>query len=173
MIWGVTGAVGAGKSTVAALLAGFGARVLDVDEVAAQALAQSALELTAAQALEAVVTGGADRARLEAVLVPEVQRRIGDWCARSTLPAVLDAALLFEHGLERFCDVTVCVRCPTDERRRRVEARPTTSSRFFQAIEAAQWPEREKARRALHQVWGNQPLETLTAGLRTLWGSGP
>ena len=171
MIWGVTGCVGAGKSTVSSLLAGFGARVLDVDDVAAQVLAESSLGLTAAQALTAVVTGGAERARIEAALIPEVQRRIAAWCAESEVPGVLDAALLFEHGLERYCSVTLCVCCPAEERRRRVEARSTTSARLFDAIESSQWPEAEKARRATHQIETRQPLEALTTQLRALWPS--
>jgi dephospho-CoA kinase len=173
VIWGVTGCVGAGKSTVASILSGFGARVLDVDDVAAQALAESSLGLTAAQALTAVVTGGPERARIEAALIPEVQRRVAAWCAESEVPGVLDAALLFEHGLARFCSVTLCVCCPAEERRRRVEARSTTSARLFEAIESSQWPEAEKAQRATHQVPTSQPLEALTPQLREIWLSGP
>ena len=165
MIWGVTGCVGAGKSTVASILSGFGARVLDVDDVAAQALAESGLGLTVAQALTAVVTGGAERACIEAALIPEVQRRVAAWCAESEVPGVLDAALLFEHGLDRFCSVTLCVCCPTAERRRRVEARSTTSARLFDAIDSSQWPEVEKSRRATHQV---HSLEELTTLLQTV-----
>ena len=166
MIWGVTGCVGAGKSTVASILAGFGARVLDVDQVAAAALRESALGLTAAQALEAVVKGGPEKARLEAVLIPEVQRRVADWCAADSELSVLDAALLFEHGLGRFCDVTICVRCPTDERSRRVEARSTASAKLFDAIERSQWSEDEKAARSTGSIRGDQSLEALSAELR-------
>ncbi|MDP1824774.1 MAG: dephospho-CoA kinase [Archangium sp.] len=166
MIWGVTGSVGAGKSTVATILASFGARVLDVDEVAARALAESSLGLTAAQALAAVVTGGPDRARIEAALIPVVENRIAEWAAASEVPGVLDSALLFEHGLERFCDFTVCVSCPIEERRRRVTQRNTASARLFDAIEASQWPESEKARRSTLQVSGQGDP---TAALRQAW----
>ena len=120
MIWGITGCVGAGKSTVATILAGFGARVLDVDDVAAQALRESSLGLDAAQALRAIVTRGPDRARIEAALVPVVERRVEAWAAEATGLGVLDAAMLFEYDLDRFCDFTVCVCCPIDQRRARV-----------------------------------------------------
>ena len=166
MIWGVTGSVGAGKSTVATTLAGFGARVLDVDEVAAQALAESTLGLTAAKALAAIVTGGPDRARIEAALIPVVEKRIAEWVAASGVPGVLDSALLFEHGLDRFCDFTVCVCCPIEERRSRVTQRSTASARLFDAIEASQWPEVEKARKATMQVLGQGDP---TAALREAW----
>ena len=167
MIWGVTGCVGAGKSTVAAILVGFGARVLDVDQVAATALRESALGLTAAQALEAVVKGGPERARLEAVLIPEVQRRVAEWCAADSELSVLDAALLFEHGLNRFCEVTVCIRCPVEERRRRVEVRSTASARLFEAIERSQWPEEKKVSAATFAFDGLEQLETLRGRLES------
>ena len=169
MIIGVTGCVGAGKSTASAILVTFGARVLDLDRVAARAVKESSFGMTPAQALEAVVTGGPDRARIEAAVIPIVQARVAAWCAESTVPGVLDAALLFEHGLERFCDFTICVCCPNGERRRRVELRSTASARLFEAIEAAQWPEEEKAKLAAMTVSGVAAPDDLSAVLRTAW----
>ena len=166
MIVGLTGAVGAGKSTAAALLAARGWAVLDVDEVAAQACRD--LGLSPAEVLTQVLTDGPRRVQLEAVLVPEVLRRVADWCARTGGPRVLDAALLFEHGLDARCDLTVCLRCPVDERRRRVEARQTTSARHFERIERAQLDEDEKASRATHVLWTHGPLEELDRALRAL-----
>jgi dephospho-CoA kinase len=155
MIWGITGCVGAGKSHASAILAGLGARVLDLDRVAAKAVLQSSLGLTPAEALTAIVMNSPDRARIEAALIPVVQARVADWCAESSQPGVLDAALLFEHGLERFCDFTVCVCCPIGERRRRVLLRSTASARLFEAIEASQWSEADKAQRSKLRVSGD------------------
>jgi dephospho-CoA kinase len=55
---------------------------------------------------------------------------------------------LFESRLDELCDATLCIQCSRDERRRRVQARLTASSKHFDAMEAAQLPESEKARRA-------------------------
>jgi dephospho-CoA kinase len=158
VIWGVTGCIGAGKSTATLMLEQLGARVLDLDRVSAWAVTQSSLGITPARALETVVTNGPDRARTETVLIPIVERRVAQWCAESTAPGVLDAALLFEQGLERFCDFTVCVCCPIGERRRRVLLRPTASAALFDAIEASQWPEARKAQRAQLCVWDGEAL---------------
>ncbi len=168
MIWGITGCVGAGKSTVATILAGFGARVLDVDDVAAQALRESSLGLDAAQALRAIVTRGPDRARIEAALVPVVERRVEAWAAEATGLGVLDAAMLFEYDLDRFCDFTVCVCCPIDQRRARVLARSTASARLFDAIEASQLPEAEKAARSGTILSGTLAQPALTEFLSRL-----
>ncbi len=168
MIIGVTGCVGAGKSTASAILAGFGARVLDLDRVAARAVKESSLGLTAAEALAAVVMGGPDKARIEASLIPVVHSRVAAWCAESDQPGVLDAALLFEHGLERFCDLTICVCCPIEERKRRVALRSTASKGLFSAIEAAQWPEQRKASLSRLIVQGDGDL---TGGLLTAWNA--
>ena len=168
VIIGVTGCVGAGKSTASAILATFGARVLDLDRVAARAVKESSLGLSPAEALAAVVTGGPDKARIEAALIAVVRARVAAWCSESAQPGVLDAALLFEHGLERFCDFTICVCCPIDERRRRVELRSTASSGLFAAIEAAQWTEARKAGLARLNVRGDGELTTV---LRTAWNA--
>lgn len=146
MIVGITGAVGAGKSTLAREYAARGFAVLDVDEVAAEAV--RALGLSPREVLIEILTGGPRRAEFERVVVPEVKRRIAQWCAETVGPKVIDAALLFEHGLDALCDETICVTCPVDERRRRVLARGTTSADYFDAIERAQWSEAEKCARA-------------------------
>jgi dephospho-CoA kinase len=165
VILGVTGSVGAGKSTIAALLKTRGFEVLDVDDVAARAAVE--LGLSPGEALRRVL--GGDRA-LEQSLVQLVKREVAAWCAQTHGPKVIDAALLFEHGLDVSCDRTLCARGPIDERRRRVSLRSTTSATHFDRIEASQWPEEEKARRASLTVWTNRPLaevesQVLAAGL--------
>ncbi len=162
MIWGITGCVGAGKSTAAAILKELGARVLDLDRVAAKAVLESSLGMSPAEALTQVVTGGPDRVRIEAAILPIVIARVEVWTHESTQPGVLDAALLFEHGLDRFCDLTVCVCCPIGERRRRVLQRSTASAQLFDAIESAQWSEEEKAKRAALRI-------TSADAIREVW----
>lgn len=164
MTWvlGVTGCVGAGKSTVSAILATRGWVALDVDEVAATGLDR---HVDAVRALlpEAVGDDGAIakhlvlsrmfrdqqcRAQLEELLLPTVRAEIAAWRRSLSLPGVLDAALLFEAGLDRYCDETLLVTCPRAVRRARVAQRATASAAHFEAIETAQWSEALKATRA-------------------------
>jgi dephospho-CoA kinase len=166
VIVGLTGAVGAGKSTAAALLAAQGFEALDVDEVAAQAVRARGLD--PGEALLEVLTRGPRGKDLEAAIAPEVERRVGAWCAQTAGPRVIDAALLFELGLDVHCALTICLRCPAEERRRRVEARRTISARHFEHIERAQLDEAEKARRATHVVWTDRPVPEVDLALRAL-----
>ena len=161
-VLGITGAVGAGKSTVCQALRARGWSVLDVDDAASQALLDAlpevALAVPAAMSVEGLVDKGAliaammsdaaVRARVEALLRPHVVSRINAWIQALEGPGALEAALLFESRLDELCDATLCIRCSRDERRRRVEARRTASAKHFDTMEAAQLPESEKARRA-------------------------
>lgn len=162
---GVTGAVGAGKSTVCAALGAQGFAVLDVDVLASEVLAAGVPEVAALlpelgerlsgpSVLRAMLERPALRPQVEAAARPYVEARIRAWKTALTGDGALDAALLFELGLDELCDATWCVTCPAEERRARVGARTTTSATLFDAIEAAQWPEAEKQRRANDVVPG-------------------
>lgn len=185
-VLGVTGAVGAGKSTVCRVLAQRGFAVLDVDDVAAEALGELLPEL--AQRVPAAVSDSRTlnkaplfaamlqdaglRKELEALLQPFVVRRIRAWVESLRGPGALDAALLFESGLEAFCDATLCVECDRAERRRRVQQRTTASAAHFDALEAAQLPAAEKRGRASAAISTQGPQahleETLLAALAAL-----
>jgi dephospho-CoA kinase len=175
-VLGVTGAVGAGKSTLCRVLAEHGWSVLDIDDVAAAALSQVRDFL--AQALPAALGEGgavnkplifatmlrdkAFHAALWQALHPLVLQHTHQWIAGLTGPGAIDAALLFEAGLDALCDRTICVACSQAERRRRVAQRSTASARHFDALEAAQWPEADKLARAaaaLTNEDSTQPLE--------------
>lgn len=185
-VLGVTGAVGAGKSTVCRVLGQRGFAVLDVDDVAAEALGELLPEL--AQRVPAAVSRSGTlnkaplfaamlqdaglRKELEQRLRPFIVRRIGTWVESLRGPGALDAALLFESGLDEFCDATLCVECDRAERQRRVQQRTTASAQHFDALEAAQLPAAEKRRRASAAISTQGPQaqleEKLLAALDTL-----
>lgn len=178
-VLGVTGAVGAGKSTVCRLLSQRGFTVLDVDDVAAAAVGEvlpvlaqrvpaavsSRGELNKEQLFAAMLHDAALRKELETLLRPLVVQRIEAFIASLQGPGALEAALLFESGLDTFCDATLCVHCDPAERQRRVEQRTTASARHFAALEAAQLPAAEKLRRASAALLSQGPQELLEARL--------
>lgn len=170
LIAGLTGNVGAGKSTVAELWRRAGVPVASADEFARTAVAPGTATLDRVAELfgpEALGPDGAmDRAavrrivfgdpearrRLEAVVHPEVKRLRDEWTAAQRAAGVRLAAwevpLLFETGMEREVDVVVLVDAPVSLRRRRImEARGATEAEA-DAVIAAQRPAEEKRARA-------------------------
>jgi dephospho-CoA kinase len=130
LLVGLTGGIGAGKSTVARMLADRGAVVLDADEFARAAVGPDApgYDQVVRRFGRDVVSsdGDLDRAKLasivfhdpdalrdlEAIVHPEVRRMIEDGVAASIgtdRVVVLANPLLIEMGTHRDCDVVVVV----------------------------------------------------------------
>lgn len=172
MVVGLTGSIGTGKSTAAAMLAGMGLPVFDADAAvhalmapggeAVAPIATSFPGVTAEsggrqlidrKALGSHVFGdtGALR-RLESILHPLVRRRERQFIAtarRMRLPAVvLDIPLLFETGGNRRCDSVIVVSAPRFLQRQRVMRRPGMTEERFRQVLARQTPDAEKRRRA-------------------------
>jgi dephospho-CoA kinase len=169
IVLGLTGSVGMGKSTAAAMLRRLGVPVHDADTAVHRLLAPGGAAVDAvARAFPKVVAvdGGIDRVklgrrvfgdpaaleRLERILHPLVrqsqERFLRDARARHLPIAVLDVPLLFEtRGARRF-DLVVVVSAPADVQRARVMARPGMTEERFQAILEKQMPDSEKRRRA-------------------------
>lgn len=167
LVVGLVGEIGAGKSTVARLLAARGADVIDADRIAHEELADEEVRHAIATrfgghvfaadgrvdraALARVVFGPtaahqAARRDLEAILHPRVHRRIEAELDRlRALPCpgggrrvvVLDVPLLVRSGWAGRCDRLLVVECDEAERRRRLAGRGWTSEQ--QAAREAAW----------------------------------
>lgn len=160
---GLTGGIGAGKSTALAAFARRGAAVLSSDDIV-HALYREPDVAAAVRARfgDAVMSadGQVDRAALGAVafvhadgiafledlLHPRIAERrmcwMRDQAARCPAPRVVvcEVPLLFEAGLHDLFDAVVVVTAPEDIRRARVEAR----GQSFDARRGRQWDERDK-----------------------------
>ena len=182
IIIGITGNIGSGKSTVAALLRAWGYPVLDLDALAARARENKEEELKRLFP-EAVVEGRLDRralARLvfsdperlkalEAVVHPEVGRLLSEELSRLKAPLVfLEIPLLFEKGWEGRLHGTLLVAAPLEERVRRVVARSGLSPEEVLARERAQMPEEEKRKRATWVLENTGGLKELEGRARAL-----
>jgi dephospho-CoA kinase len=126
---GLTGGIGSGKSTVAALLAQHGARVVDADRIAREVVEPGTPGLAAVvaefgegvvtadgaldrPALAALVFGDpAARARLDAVVHPLVRARAAELVAAAPADAVVvqDVPLLVETGQAGSFDLVLVV----------------------------------------------------------------
>lgn len=168
IILGLTGSIGMGKSTAAAMLRRLGCRVDDADRAVHRLMGPNGRALPAIEAAfpGSVGPGGVDRQalgarvfgdpaaleRLEAILHPMVtqaRERFLKRCARDRVRfAVLDVPLLFETGLDRRCDLTILVTAPAVVQAHRVLRRPGMTAAKLADIRARQMPEAEKRRRA-------------------------
>lgn len=164
-IWGLTGGVAAGKSTVAKLLEKEGLPVVDADQVARELSAPGG----AAHAAIVARFGTADRAKLrervfadptarrelEAILHPliaaESERRfraLADAFAGdpARFVAVYEAALLVETGRYRDLEGLIVVSAPTAVRRQRLIERDGHAPELADRILAAQIPDSDRRR---------------------------
>ncbi|WP_313536670.1 dephospho-CoA kinase [Sphingomonas sp.] len=163
---GLTGSIGMGKSTVAAMFAADGVPVFDADATVHQLQGPNGAAVAAIEAefpdtttdlgvdrtllREAVMADPTAFARLEAILHPVVaQARELFLAAHAESPlVVLDIPLLFEAGGWRHVDKIAVVSAPPEVQRERVLARPGMTVERFDAILARQLPDAEKRARA-------------------------
>lgn len=185
-IVGLTGSIGMGKSTVAAMFAEEGVPVFDADaEVRRMQGAQGALVPTIEEAFpgttgpdgvdreklgEAVFGDPAQLARLEAIVHPAVAQARAEFLeAHDDAPLVLfDIPLLFEKGGHAGVDTIVVVSAPFETQRARVLARPGMTPEKFERILSLQVPDAEKRQRADHVIDTGVALDETHAAVARL-----
>ncbi len=181
---GLTGGIGAGKSTALAALERLGAVVLSTDGVVHElydtaevrdavvqrfgpSVAPDGVIDRAAVAKRAFATSE-ERSWLEGLLWPRVGARIVAWreqLQRGAAPlraAVVEVPLLFEAGMEGAFDATIAVIADEELRAQRA------SSRGHGALDerlARQLSQQEKARRATYVVVNDGDIDDLEAKL--------
>ena len=166
IILGLTGSIGMGKSTTAAMFRQAGIPVHDADAVVHELYAGRAAPAIG-QAFPGVVSGGiVDRKRLseavldnpealeelETVVHPLVAEERDKFLSRHRAAGrplvVLDIPLLFETGGERLVDKVAVVSADPEIQRKRVLDRPDMTEDKFTAILSRQAPDSEKRKRA-------------------------
>jgi dephospho-CoA kinase len=188
IILGLTGSVGMGKSTTAAMFAAEGVPVYDADAAvhALYAPGGAAVEPVAAAFPGVLRDGGVDRVALRAAvggdparwkLLESVVHPLVGAAQMAFLQAareqgadvvVLDIPLLFENGGDKRVDAVVVVSAPEDVQRARVLARPGMTEEAFQEILARQVPDAEKRRRADFVIDTGHGLEDARAQVRAV-----
>jgi dephospho-CoA kinase len=163
---GLTGSIGMGKSTVAAMFAEEGVPVFDADAAVHRLQGPAGALVAAIESHFPGTTGpeGVNRTalservlgepealrRLESLVHPAVAReRVAFLAAHASAPVVvLDIPLLFEAGGWREVDKIAVVSAPADIQRARVLARPSMTPEKLENILARQLPDSEKRARA-------------------------
>jgi len=188
---GITGTVGAGKSTVGRMFEEWGAVRVDADELAREAVRPGGPALEAIRrewgeevldeegsldraAMREVVFGDPEaRRRLESIVHPEVRRlreeRVEEARAAGAEVVVSEVPLLLETGMEEDFDVLVVVDAPREERLRRVHRERGVEASTFEAIEAAQWSGARKREHGDRVIVNDGSLEELRDAARRVW----
>jgi dephospho-CoA kinase len=162
---GLTGSIGMGKSTTAAIFAQAGCAVWDADAAVHRLYAAGGAAVVPLQQAfpSAIVDGAVSRealkqilaadpaafAQLEAIVHPllAADRQMFKDTATSDI-LVFDIPLLFETGGEAAMDAVACVRVDAATQRARVLERGTMTEAQFEQILAKQMPIDEKSARA-------------------------
>lgn len=186
IIIGLTGSIGMGKSTTAALFADEGVPVNDADKVVHDLYRKEAVNEIAAAFPDAVVAGVVDRQLLsqnlaknpanfkvlEQIVHPRVRAREDaflDYHRKQGTPiVVLDIPLLFETGGEGRIDKVVVVSCAPEIQRQRVLSRPGMTPEKFEVILSRQMPDIEKRDRADYIIDTGYGIDSARAQVRSI-----
>ena len=193
MIIGLTGNIGSGKSTVSRRLDELGAEVIDTDQVARDVVAPdtpglekivrefgpgvlgSSGELDRAGMASLVFNNPGARARLEAIIHPEVVRvvalRISDYReGRGITPLlVVEVPLLIEAGMHGMMDEIWVVTVSPEAQVKRVMTRSGLSREDVLKRIKAQMPQEEKLKYADRVIDNSGNIEETIRQVDSLW----
>lgn len=163
---GLTGGIGSGKTTVAGMFADLGIPVYIADEEAkilTDTSPEIRAELTALLGAQAYTQQGMDRkyvaskvfndkdllAAVNAIIHPRVAVHFQEWFEKQQAPYVIkEAAILFESGSYKSCDLIILVTAPKGVRIERVKARDRISEAEITSRMENQWSDEEKRKLA-------------------------
>ncbi len=186
---GLTGSIGAGKSTVARRLASWGARVVDADSLVADAYRRPDVldAVTERFGPDAVQEGRIKRDVLAAHVFADPQER--RWLEGLIHPVVAelrsaarqaaerdgvrvvvhDVPLLFETGIDQQMNLNVLITAPPDVRAKRAWERSGMDRDAFDARDRAQMPDAEKREKADVVVINDAGLQELHEAVDQIW----
>ena len=187
MIIGITGGIGCGKSTVTNHLLDLGYNVIDCDKLAREIVepGMPALKkLTLALGPEILNEDGTlDRGRTgDIVFNDDEKRRVLDEITHSAILELMnerlkesndehnfiDAALIFETGLDKEMDMVWLVTCDNEIRKKRVMARDNLSEEMVEAKIASQMSDKKKALLASEIIDNSGTMEETYANVDRL-----
>ena len=183
----LTGGIGSGKSAVTDHLRALGATVLDADEFSHQVTAKGGevLERIGEAFGPGVLTpdGSLDRAalrqlvfddatartQLEAILHPDIRRRMREAAAQTDAPyCVFSIPLLIETGRTKEFDRVLVVEAPASLRRERTAHRSNLDRKQIDAIIAVQASDEERQQAANDLIVNDGSLDALGAKVKEL-----
>ncbi len=166
MIVGLTGGIGSGKTTVANMFKELGVPVYIADDEAklltnsSKAIKQKLIELLGD---EAFINGDLNKKyvadlifndinllnKVNAIIHPVVAKHFKEWVKKQHYSyCIKEAAILFENGSYKNCNVTILIIAPIKERINRVTSREDISPKEVEKRIKNQWPDIKKSKLA-------------------------
>ena len=186
-ILGLTGGIGSGKSAISAMFEELGIQVVDADIVAREVVEPGSLGLKKITEHfgDEILTSNRtlDRAKLRAIIFADESQK--QWLNNLLHPliresmlsqlkqatshyVILVAPLLFENGLEKYCNHTLLIDVPVDVQITRTTARDNVSVELAKQIIASQMSRADKKQKAGDILDNNRPLEEVKADVQKL-----
>lgn len=186
-VLGLTGGIGSGKSAVSAMFEELGIQVVDADIVAREVVEPGSVGLTKITAHfgDEILTSNRtlDRAKLRAIIFADESQK--QWLNNLLHPliresmlsqlkqatsnyVILVAPLLFENGLEKYCNHTLLIDVPVDVQITRTTARDNVSVELAKQIIASQMSRADKQQKAGDILDNNRPLEEVKTDVQKL-----
>lgn len=190
-LWiGITGGIGAGKSTVSRVFAENGYPVFSADEIAREIVAPGAPALAEIEKLfgakallpngtldrawmrQAIAQDPALRQKLEAITHPRIRARSKELAEaefkKGAAIVFYEAPLLFEAKVEGVLDAVICVAASEENRIARTVKRDGASPTQAKALLDAQMPQDEKIRRSQYVIWNDGSEDSVREEARKL-----
>lgn len=186
---GLTGGIGSGKTTAAAMFADFGAIVIDADEQARAALGPDSPMLGTIesqfgpgivvdgvvdrQALASAVFADEDkRVQLERLVHPEVARRVSSLRAslRDDAVVIYDVPLLVEKNMQSQFDAIIVVQSSMESRLARLEQRGVSQVDATARMNH-QATDEQRANVATYVIDNSGDLENLRQQCQQVWSA--
>jgi len=188
IVLGLTGSIGMGKSTIAAMFADEGIAVFDADQAVHRLYQPGGAAVEPIRALfgNVVSDGAIDRKKLAASVLGDTtalkavedivhplvragrQRFLDQARLSGEAIVVIDIPLLFETGGDDAVDKVVVVTAPENMQRQRVLERPGMTVEKYERILAKQMPDAEKRKRADFVIDTSHGLEPARQQVREI-----
>ncbi|MBP6180823.1 dephospho-CoA kinase [Flavobacterium sp.] len=161
-IIGLTGGIGSGKTTIATIFQSFGIPVYIADDEARKIMQSSEIintikktfgtsvfenEVLNREKLAEIVFNDPEKLKeLNKIVHPAVKRHFDQWLLNhvSNSYIIYEAAILFESGRYKDCDVIITVTAPAESRVRRVVERDKTTRELVLKRINAQWTDEQR-----------------------------